>query len=69
MLYLCLVVVESFKLSHSNTDIKMYLDFLKLVTLLPRRTNVFNLVFLLLVLTDREKELQETGFRKVLQIT
>lgn len=62
MLYVYLVVAESFKPNHSNTGIKIYLDFLKLVTLLPRRTNVFNLVFLLLVLTDSEQELQETGF-------
>lgn len=62
MLYVYLVVAESFKLNHSNIGIKMYLDFLKLVTQLPRRTNVFNLVFLLLVLTDSEQELQETGF-------
>lgn len=62
MLYVYLVVAESFKLNHSNIGIKMYLDFLKLVTQLPRRTNAFNLVFLLLVLTDSEQELQETGF-------
>lgn len=50
-----MVVEESFKLNHSNTHLKIYLDFLNLVVLQPREINTSNLVFLLLVLTSSKR--------------